>query len=386
MSERKEGRKSSNTLSTVIMTLCCFGVGFVIGSSEIFSFPEDAGFFEILAVFVLQFAFILLGLYLQVIIHEAGHLLAGLITGYRFLSFRIGNVMLLKIGGKYSFKRFSLAGTSGQCLMIPPDRAPDGTYPYRLYHMGGVLLNLITAAASVTAFCFIPDGNYFGSFLFFFGIFGVILAIFNGIPMRSGGVPTDGYNVIHIGGEPFALDAMWLQLKINESQHEGVRLKDLPAEWFTIPESAAKSNEIIAALAVFSENRAMDAIDFSRAKEQITMLLDGGEYSVIGLYKGLLEFDKVTIDLIENGANADISALERRELKTFRRSMAKYPAVIRTEYAVSVLKKNDPVGAQKKKALFEKVAEKYPLVTDIASEREIMDYISEKAGGFYGRQ
>ena len=50
---------------------------------------------------------------LQLIIHEAGHLVFGLATGYRFSSFRVFNLILLKEEGKLRFKKLSLAGTGG---------------------------------------------------------------------------------------------------------------------------------------------------------------------------------------------------------------------------------------------------------------------------------
>lgn len=88
--------------------------------------------------------------WLQTILHEAGHLVFGLASGYRFVSFRIGSLMWQKDGGKLRFCRFQLAGTGGQCLMAPPDLT-DGKMPYKLYNLGGALMNLIAAAQDEAA-------------------------------------------------------------------------------------------------------------------------------------------------------------------------------------------------------------------------------------------
>lgn len=68
---------------------------------------------------------LLLGMYLafflQIIVHEAGHLAFGLLSGYAFSSFRIMDFMWIKEDGKLRLKKFSLAGTGGQCLMEPPE-------------------------------------------------------------------------------------------------------------------------------------------------------------------------------------------------------------------------------------------------------------------------
>ena len=45
---------------------------------------------------VLLLVALFLGAYLQIILHEAGHLVCGLLTGYRFVSFRVGSLTLIK--------------------------------------------------------------------------------------------------------------------------------------------------------------------------------------------------------------------------------------------------------------------------------------------------
>ena len=54
---------------------------------------------------------------LQVIIHEAGHLVFGLLSGYKFISFRVFDFKIIKDGnGKLKIRFERLAGTGGQCL------------------------------------------------------------------------------------------------------------------------------------------------------------------------------------------------------------------------------------------------------------------------------
>lgn len=77
-----------------------------------------------------------LAIILQIIIHEAGHLIGGILTGYKFSSFRIFNFMFIKENDKLKLKKLSLAGTGGQCLMSPPEFI-EGKVPYILYNLGG---------------------------------------------------------------------------------------------------------------------------------------------------------------------------------------------------------------------------------------------------------
>ena len=368
-------------LMPALLVLLGGGAGFLSGRLIESSMPADTEPGGFITSLFLQLVLMALAFYLQLILHEGGHLLAGLLTGYRFSSFRIGSLMLLKTSRGLSLKRFSLAGTGGQCLLIPPERAPDGSYPYRLYHLGGVLMNLLTAVLFFVLYRALSAGGYLRGFFLCLSLFGIFNAVMNGLPLRPNGVATDGYNALHIGKEPFALTAMWLGLKINAAQTEGIRLKDLPEEWFVLPEGASKTNEIISTIAVFAENRAMDALDFAGARERLSRLEEGGEYTVMGLYRSLLLLDKITLDLIEKGASADISAMDTRPMRSFRKAMAKFPSVIRAEYALALLKEQDPAGAEKCIKRFESVACRYPMPSDIASERDIMAQIDSAATG-----
>lgn len=62
-------------------------------------------------------AWIILCLYaaafLQTIVHEGGHLVCGLLSGYKFSSFRVGKVILVKKKDGIKRGRYSLMGTRG---------------------------------------------------------------------------------------------------------------------------------------------------------------------------------------------------------------------------------------------------------------------------------
>ena len=42
---------------------------------------------------------------LIIIIHEAGHLVFGLLSGYKYLLFRVGSLTLIKRNNKFEFKK-----------------------------------------------------------------------------------------------------------------------------------------------------------------------------------------------------------------------------------------------------------------------------------------
>ncbi len=323
---------------------------------------------------ILHWVILLFGIYaaifLHIILHESGHLLFGLLTGYRFSSFRIASFMWIKLEGKIHFKRHSLAGTGGQCIMTPPDMI-DGRIPYVLYNLGGSLMNVALSALCFVLRLFIPAANILSPLLFLMGMIGLVLALMNGLPLKLGGVNNDGHNALSMGKDSAALRAFWLQMKIAERIAAGVRLRDMPEEWFILPEGADKSNSMIATIEVFRCNRLMDELRFEEAEAAIGELLSG-QYGVLGVHRSLLICDKLYLAVMFERGDGAIEAMLTEEQKQFMRAMKSFPSVIRTEYALAVGYYHDDAQAETKLADFERIAKSYPYESDIESERELV--------------
>ena len=136
---KKEKRNNLyNGIVGLIILVCAAGFGFLLSVtllSGFFSFPEV----------ILGIIGVLVTYYVSIIVHEGGHLVFGLISGYRFCSFRIGSLMWINQDGKIQLRRFNLAGTGGQCLMTPPAEK-ESKAQIITYNLGGVIANLILAA------------------------------------------------------------------------------------------------------------------------------------------------------------------------------------------------------------------------------------------------
>ena len=148
----------------------------------------ETGMLETVGVSLLAILILLFSIFLQVLLHEGGHLVCGLATGYRFVSFRIFNLTFIRKDGKLCIKRFSLAGTGGQCLLTPPER-PLEDIPTTLYNLGGVLANLLTAILAFLPLLTVDGLPYLLKFfLLMLSLIGILLAGMNGIPMKMGGI------------------------------------------------------------------------------------------------------------------------------------------------------------------------------------------------------
>lgn len=321
-------------------------------------------------------ALLLLGMYaaiyFQIIIHEAGHLVFGLTTNYRFSSFRVGSFMWLKANDRIRFCRLSLAGTGGQCLLIPPEMK-EGNYPFVLYNLGGSIFNLVSALIFGIAVLFTTRTGVLSPILMILAIIGVGFAIVNGIPMRLGTVNNDGYNVLALRENNEALQAFWVQMKVNGQQAAGVRLKDMPDEWFEVPSEEAMKNSMIASLGVLSCSRFMDQMNFQEAEVLIKEILDR-KTGIVGLHRNLLVVDQIYCELVGENRADILEQYFSKEQKKFMKLMKKFPSVLRTEYTYALLAKKEDAQAAKIKADFVKIAKNYPYQSEILAEQELIRF------------
>lgn len=113
MAEKKNNsKKKAGGVSAY--TLFCVVIGIIGGVflSRYSDKLEDAGmdsFPSLLVILVWFYVSYFIGL----IIHEAGHMVMGMLTGYKSLSFRIGSFTIMKENGRLVRKKFKVPGTAG---------------------------------------------------------------------------------------------------------------------------------------------------------------------------------------------------------------------------------------------------------------------------------
>ena len=369
ISKKKNGGQTLMMLIYLLLGAVC-GILMIMTIDSASGDTLSAG--KYLMIFALTLVFMYAAILLQIIIHESGHLVFGLLSGYGFRSFRIGSLILLKDENGMKLRRIHIAGTAGQCIMSPPDMK-DGKFPYVLYNLGGSFMNLISSAAFALLWLAFSDIIYLSLFMKILFIVGIFFAGMNGIPMHAGPVDNDGYNTLSIGRSAEAMKSFWIQMKVSDSTALGNRLSAMPEQWFTMPSESGLKNSMIATVAVFRENRLMDMHNFKDALALIE-LLEAEDTAVVGLYRALLTCDRIYCMLILNAENAadHVMRLQTKEQLAFMKQMKSFPTVVRTEYLLALFRK-DTQSVERFRYEFEKCARKYPYAADIESERELMD-------------
>ena len=373
--------KKKQTAKGHLISICFYTVlGVILGLAMIsfveWQLPEGIGSSEKAYRICVMLVFLYLSFFIHIVLHETGHLIFGLMSGYQFSSFRIGTHMLMKENGKLVHRKIKIAGTGGQCLMVPPEMV-DGKFPVVLYNLGGSIINLVVTALMIPVFMAIDKSNVFALLVFLFIAMGAITGLSNGIPMRTKTVDNDGYNAISLAKSREAMRAFWIQMKTNEQLTKGIRTKDMPEEWFEVPSDDAMKNPMVATIGVYAASRMMDQHRFEEAGKLIDYMLKI-ETGMVALHRNLLICDQIYLELIGQNRSDRVEALYTKELKKFMKAMKTFPSVIRLEYAYRLLAEHDPESAAKSMAAFEKVAATYPYPNDINTERELMEIVDDK--------
>ena len=185
---------------------------------------------------------------LQIIVHEVGHLVCGLISGYKFVSFRVFDFKIIKDeNGKLNFRYEKIAGTGGQCLMRASEYV-EGKFKFKLYLLGGVIFNVLF---SIVFWIILPS-----YYTLLFALIGFTLAFLNLIPMGF----NDGMTFYHASKDETTRFVLYLQLEYVYYQSIG---KNLLIER---PEIVEKINS----LEITNTNYLTDSLEFIK--------LDGLEY------------------------------------------------------------------------------------------------------------
>jgi hypothetical protein len=367
--------KSSSIVSQIVGIILAVAIGIACGYALAgqFNHGNYSGYSYVLVLIMALLAFVL-ALLLQIINHELGHLIFGLISGYEFCSLRFGSLVIIKSPkGKLSAKRTTPAGTIGQCLMSPPDIEEDGYLPTGLYNMGGVIFNAFTAIVFLWAY-FVSNGAiFFPYFYLSMAIVGLGLALINGIPLCINGTPNDGYNA-HCLDDDAATKTYWSQLKINQRLIHGQSLKDMPEELFLPANADELDNPLNASAAFLSASRLLDEHRFQEAIELQDTLLSSA--TVPEVQRCLLACDRIYCELIGNNDSTVIEKLLSPSQLKLMNSMQNYPTVLRTQYALALLHDSDEHLAAKLKQQFEECVKTYPYSGELYSQLELMDIVN----------
>ena len=248
---------------------------------------------------------VLLSIPFMTITHELGHLVFGLMTGYRLFSFRIFSLELYRESEKWKFRKKKTVSSVGQCLMAPPEKI-GSDYPYRLYHLGGIFLCAFLSLIPIVISLFFIHHPLFGMPLFFFGFMSFAMNLLNAIPTSGKAMSNDATNVRMAKTSEAGKIALWNQLTYLHLHFQKIRPADMPRDIFFQPKTEDLGNILVQWQILANVEYLEDCGEYEKAWETVNFILKNApflptsyrnRFQIEFVYLGtLLDIDDFRID------------------------------------------------------------------------------------------
>lgn len=366
-------RKTLENIFTVVAFLAAaFFIGFASG--QIVNYAKEFIIIEIENINnIFWFAVIFLSIYLVVMIHiifhEAGHMIGGFLTGYKFLFFRIGSTTLVKTDSGLKIRKLKVPNTGGQCIMVPP-KMKDGDYPVVIYHLGGGLLNIILSLVAIVIIKTCSLNPVTLGYLEIFAIVGIYLGIANLVPLKV--ISNDGANIFYLKND---LEERTALHRILNDEENLINDKEVEETSKNIDEVDLSKTFIQGLFTNKLEDR-FYKMEFKEAKSIGEKLLVKAKMNMI--YEFMVKTTLSTIYLVEGSAELSEELLKDKSLKKYLKNKDVLHVEILNYARDRILEGKDGKKIRKR---IEKMEDKYIYPSHIKAAFEIMEKIDEVADG-----
>lgn len=360
----------------VVGILIGFVAGFIIGKIIKPMLHADLSAADVALTIFMALVFFVLSFIIHIVVHEAGHMIAAMARGWKFLSFMIMGVVLSRRDGSLRLSRFSMAGAAGQCLMLPPENG-DTPFGIALYNAGGVLANLLlTVIASVILF--IPSIHHSLAttvFLLCIIIVGLYLIVINGIPNKLAGLPNDGLNMLNLHKDEFSTMVFLRSMRLVGylMQDDTSRLESMT---YMCDDREINFSNPIHVMALSSDlSLAMLRMDFNKANA-IMQRAEPHMSRMITIYRNELTLERIYLTLIRPHYPEDINRLLDKSISKYLQVQSVFrPSALRVQYALAAIHEADSSKAEKIYERFQRVSRKYYLQGEIKYEQQLVDFV-----------
>ena len=369
-------KKNSSRIYSLVLFLVCAVLGGLLGLSIIFSFGEELQWWQLAGRLVEGLILFFLAFFLQVIFHEFGHMVAGLIRGWSFMSFMILGFVLVRREGRFHLSRFVIPGVGGQCLMMPP-KGGDTDFGIALYNAGGVLMNaLIAVLAGILLVLHVSVWSWgIEVLLASLSISGLFFALTNGIPACQGGIPNDGKNIEELRKDSFATHVFLTTMGVMGRLQQGCPVEEAMDGYLSDGHQLDYANPIHVMAVNFDLSSAIARLDFERAYA-ILKSMKPEEDKIISLYQKEILLEEVFLYLVAPRNGVDVADLITADtLRYFEMQTAFRPTALRVKYAFARLYECNKSKAEIIYRQFQKVCSTYHVQGEIVTEQKLIEYV-----------
>lgn len=325
-----------------------------------------------LVMIVIFLPSVVFSLVAHIALHELGHVIMAILTGYKFHSYRIFSLMLKKENGKWVFKRYTMLGTAGQAIMAPPQKK-EGSFPWFWYNLGGGLMNFILSLIALAGYLWVPHlSAKVGVFLLSFILIGIVTGLTNLIPLAG----NDGNNMLAMYKDEIARDCFYKQLDTMVQLDQDKTFKDLPLDNIILPKEANLKCPLIACLKIHELEYYYDIEDYNSAIK----LLNEAEMAddLVKSVKIGLKVERLFIECLQGPREEVMETLCEKEVLAILKQGNSVPDFQRVLMAYEGLYNKDFEKAMKHYQRALKLLDKYPIQAVKIIERRFLSMILEQ--------
>lgn len=217
-----------------------------------------------------------LSLWPNVLLHEAGHALAGMARGMRPVAFGLGPWRWERGGDRWRVRKAGhVRGIGGFAALIPSGDRGLSRFDHAVYLAGGPLANLLTAAIAAASLPLAVGSPAVVALLLGWGICALLLGLLNLVPFHSHGWRSDGRGLLGLLSGSATATVHLQTARVMALSRAGVRPRDWPASLVpaaAMPHTASPMAAVSAGMLRLAW--AMDRNDAATAGACATVLRD----------------------------------------------------------------------------------------------------------------
>lgn len=323
--------------------------------------------------------------YLLALIHEAGHMIGGWLTGRRMYSVSVAGWTLLRRGGSLRWGYEATPGVGGLCAMVT-DRTPQ---PFALYLLSGPLATLLLGGAcAVLAVRTFPARDLYWDEalrmalahvpLTMLAVLGVWSGLVNLIPQRHAGGMSDGMQLWLLSRDR-ACRAAWEQEgRIAWAEHQGQSKADMPEEFFAHPPIARDMPPYAAGLAVQQVSRLLSREDYAAALALCHELLDAQVPFAPLQQLGIVRTGALCEAMLD-GPGPLCRRMQDRDMVRLMQFTRRTRGTLLAWYAMAKLISRDELAAGQHRAAYARAAARSPYHESVRADEEFIARVDARA-------
>lgn len=344
-----------------------------VGMPQIDSFLVDS---------IIFLSIIVAAIYINIIIHELGHTIFGLVTGYKFNSMKIGIFVFEIKDNKKIFKIDKKYPTGGYVKMSYPNMDDEGNYPFLLHSYGGVIANMILAIIFIIILFFLTEKSFFKTFSLTMVFTSIVSIIGNLIPSFKDNMRSDGYRINKLKNNIDFRKANWAIDKISDELSNDIRIREVDSSYFNMLKDINLENIyddilLTSGISYFLALRLLDELKIKEADIKINEILENEEIKMLEVFKTKIVFEGIFLDILNNKDKEYIDNKINGEIEKHIDDNPEDLSVLRFSYAYELIINKNIEKSLELKEKFNKLVNKSELNLDIKMEKDLINLVDE---------